>query len=207
MGDFILIHPRDPGVGTTASNWARRFGANLTASGHFQTTEVDDSTPADSSHVAAALGGTGSLIGYFGHGDEDNWLTKGAPTVDSSHFVASAGKAVVSIACKTGCNLGPDSVTAGVQSWLGFTCQVAVVNTNSRYPSGDAIVAGLSVAGASKTMREVHDQVYSELDQVMQDYDFGGKFDGHSTAALGYFSALAMRDHLVLHGASNFAPL
>jgi hypothetical protein len=214
VSDFVLIHPRDDGAARVASDWGKSLETALGAKGHKVSVEVtdvrvkkSDLSPADTTNISSALGEPVNLICYLGHGDTHNWLTGGAPTVSSKDFIAAKSKAIVSIACKTGRSLGPDANTAGVEAWLGFSSKVAVVNTNGRYPIGDAIVDGLSVLGSGKTMQEARDEVYAQLDQVVKDYDMGGKYQSHSTATLGYFSALAMRDHLVLHGTASFAPL
>jgi hypothetical protein len=168
---------------------------------------VDDLSPADRAHILAALKSAGNLICYFGHGNEHSWLTASVSTAISSDFVPATGKAVVSIACRTGCKLGPDAITAGVEAWLGFTIKVAVIAPHLGLdPIGDAIVAGVSVLGSGKTMQDSRDALYSELDTVATGYDTG-KWSSHPGAALKYYAALAMRDHIVLHGTTTFVPL
>jgi hypothetical protein len=94
-----------------------------------------------------------------------------------------------------------------VTSWLGFTINVAVIAPQKGVdPIGDAMVAGLSVLGSGQTMQKARDELYAQLDQVATDYDTG-RFSTHVAATLGYYAALAMRDHLVVHGAGSFAPL
>ena len=56
-------------------------------------------------------------------------------------------------------------------------------------------------------MQETCDEIYANLDQVVTQYDTGGKYSNDPTAPIGYFSALAMRDHLVLHGVAGMVPL
>jgi hypothetical protein len=206
MSDFVLIHPRDDGKAQRASVWARALEASLVAGGHNVVSDVTDLTPADTANIRSALGAAATLICYFGHGETHSWLTAGAVTVNATDFPAAVGKAVVSIACKTGCNLGPDAITSGVETWLGFTSRVAIMATAAgTYPLGDAIVDGLSLLGTSKTMQEARDEIYANLDQVLKDYDTGGKYA--TDPVIGYWSALAMRDHLVLHGNVAFKPL
>jgi hypothetical protein len=82
-----------------------------------------------------------------------------------------------------------------------------VATAAGTYPLGDAIVDGLSLLATSKTMQEARDEIYANLDQVVKDYDTGGKYATDPKAGFGYFSALAMRDHLALHGNVAFRPL
>jgi hypothetical protein len=206
MPSFALIRPKDDAVAHQASDWGDSVESAFLGSGHTKSVNVDDLSPAN---IVAALGTLASLICYFGHGDECSWLTRGARTVFAADFTRAAAKGVVSIACKTGCHLGPDAITAGVEAWLGFTSNVAVTGIGPHKgadPFGDAIVAGLSVLGASQTMQQSRDQLYSELDQLSIEYDTG-KFNSHPGAGLKYFAAIAMRDHLVLHGTATFIPL
>lgn len=207
MPSFALIRPRDNAGARQASDWGDSVADAFLTSGHSKSIDIDDTSPADKAHIIPALGSKVGLICYFGHGSEHSWLTGGVGTVTAGDFTSAASKAVASIACKTGCNLGPDAVTAGVEAWLGFTISVAVIVPHKGVdPIGDAIVAGLSVLGAGQTMRQSRDELYSQLDQVRQDYDTG-RFSSYPVAVLGYFAALAMRDHLVLHGTTGFSPL
>jgi len=204
---FSIIRPQDDGNSQQCSDWADNLIPNLTAQGHTKTVDVDQLTPANTSNIVAALKSSSDLICYFGHGDEDSWLTNSAITVDKSNVSAAAGKAVVSVACKTGKGLGPDAITAGVEAWLGFTCKVAVITPHKGVdPIGDAIVDGLSVLATAKTMQEAHDEIRSQMDQLVTEYDTG-KYALHPAANIGYFAALALRDHVVVHGNSGFVPL
>jgi hypothetical protein len=207
MSSFALIRPKDDARAQQASNWAGSVSAAFAKSGHTKLADVDDLSPANQANIIAALGSAVSLICYFGHGDEHSWLAGGAVMVQAADFSIAGAKAVVSAACKTGCNLGPDAVTSGVEAWLGFTLNVAVIAPHKGVdPIGDAIVAGLSVLGAGRTMQQSRDELYSELDKVVAGYDTGA-FSAHPGATLKYYAALAMRDHLVLHGTSGFTPL
>jgi hypothetical protein len=207
MSSFALIRPGDDARAQQASDWADSVAGNFIAAGHAKSTDVDDLTPADRGNIVAALGSSGNLICYFGHGDEHSWLTAGIGTVRSSDFASATGKAVVSIACKTGRNLGPDAITAGVEAWLGFTINVAVIAPHKGFdPIGDAVVGGVSVLASGHTMQDSRDELYSELDNVATGYD-NGKWSGHPGAALKYYAALAMRDHIVLHGTAALIPL
>lgn len=117
MGSFVLIRPRDDGDARQASDWADSLEANLNAIGHTTAADIGDWSPANTANISAALSSAqATLICYFGHGDKDRWLTAGSLTADHSHFTTAKSKAVVSIACKTGCNLGSDAITAGVES-------------------------------------------------------------------------------------------
>jgi hypothetical protein len=204
---FSVIRPQDDGNSQQCSDWADNLITNLKAGGHSKAIDVDNLTPANSSNILAALKSGSSLICYFGHGDEGSWLTHSATTVDKSNVSAAAGRAIVSVACKTARGLGPDAITAGVEAWLGFTCKVAVITPHKGVdPIGDAIVDGLTELGAAKTMQEARDEIRSKMDKLVTEYDTG-KYAMHPAANIGYFAALALRDHVVVHGNTGFVPL
>ncbi len=207
MSSFALIRPKDDKNALQASDWGDHVANAFAAGGHTKLVDVDDLSPADHRNIVSSLGSQVSLICYFGHGNEHVWLTGGASTVTSNDFAHAASKAVVSIACKTGCNLGPDAITSGVEAWIGFTTYVAVISPYKGVdPIGDAIVAGLTGLGYGQTMQQSRDELYSQLDTVANEYDTG-MFSTHPNANLKYYAAIAMRDHLVLHGTASFAPL
>jgi hypothetical protein len=207
MPSFALIRPRDDKRSQQASDWGDLVSVAFVHAGHTKLVDVDDFSPADRAHIIPALGSPVTLICYFGHGTERSWLTGGASTVTAANFTWAVSKAVVSVACRTGCNLGPDAITSGVEAWLGFTINVAVIDPHKGVdPIGDAVVAALSVLAAGRTMQECRDQLYSELDAVATGYETG-RFSTHPGAPLKYFVAIAMRDHLVLHGTASFQPL
>lgn len=207
MGWFGLVRPQDDRAARQSSDWADSLEKRLTALGHAKSIDVDDWTPADTSSILNALGSSAALLCYFGHGDESSWLTNGLVTIDASHMSAARSKAIVSIACKTACLLGPSAITAGVESWLGFTVKVAVISPHKGIdPIGDAIVEGLAVLGAKATMQQSRDEIAAQLDQVVTDYDTG-KYSTHPAAPIGYFAAMCLRDHVVVHGNVSFQPL
>jgi len=207
MGDFIVIRPRDDGAARQASDWCDSLIKKFTKAGHYKHNDVDDHSPADKATISAALSGTGDLICYFGHGNETAWLTGGSATVDASNVGVASPKAVVSIACKTACLLGPDSVTSGIICWLGFTINVPVVSPHRTHdPFGDAIVNGLAGLGKGKSMQQVRDDIASNLDQLSVAFDTGA-LNSHPASTLCYFSAMCLRDHVVVHGNSAHKPL
>jgi hypothetical protein len=206
MASYALIRPEDDADARQASTWADSLGKKLSSISHNKTADVDAGSPPDQAQIVAALGAVCSLICYFGHGDKDSWLT-GRTRVKGGDFVPAKGKAVISIACKTGCNLAPDALTAGVRTFLAFSSKVAVIAIyNGADPIGDAIVDGLSVLSSGSTMQQSRDEIYSKLDGVVNDYDTG-QFRSHPAANFGYFAAMAMRDHIVVHGDTAFQPL
>ncbi|WP_031495315.1 C25 family cysteine peptidase [Bryobacter aggregatus] len=207
MSHFSLIRPEDDVAAQQASSWADAVAADWIAAGHQKSADINQFSPPNHSQIVSALASSVTLLCYFGHGDERSWRTNAATTVTAPDFVPAQAKAVVSIACKTGCILGPGAVTFGVAAWLGFTISVAVLSPHKGIdPIGDAIVAGLSGLRLGQTMQQCRDELYAQLDSVVTDYDTG-RYSSHPNAALKYFAALAMRDHIVLHGTTHFAPL
>jgi peptidase C25-like protein len=207
MGGFIVIRPKDDAAARQSSDWCDSLCARLSANGHLKTADIDDLSPPDATHILGAFAKGGELICYFGHGDEAAWLTSDVPTIDTTNVKAARAKSVVSIACKTAKVLGPDAITAGVTCWLGFTIKVPVMSPHkSRDPIGDAIVDGLSGLGVSKSMQQVRDDIYSHLDKLVADFDTGS-LSSHPASALGYFSAMSLRDHIVVHGNPAHQPL
>ncbi|MBV9771532.1 MAG: hypothetical protein JOZ32_18320 [Bryobacterales bacterium] len=105
MGSFAIICPRDDGPAQQASDWARDIILQLTGSGHHKIADIDDRTPADTVNIFTALSGSSDLACYFGHGDENSWITAKSSTLDASNVRAAKGspakgRAIVSIACK-----------------------------------------------------------------------------------------------------------
>lgn len=209
MGDFAVIRPRDDAAAQQAADWCDQLVSDFLAAGHAVSADVDDTSPADTANIISALGSSATLVCYFGHGDDDSWLTGGTATIDASNVGAGAGKAVVSVACRTGRNLGPDAITAGVTSWLGFTIKVpvfAIALYKNVDPIGEAIVGGLSGLGTGGTMGQARAAIEANCDQLAADFD-SGPLATHPVSQIGYYAALSLRDHVVLHGSSGFAPL
>jgi hypothetical protein len=208
MGNVVMIRPRDDAASQQASDWANDLQNTLTQSGHSIVVDVDDMTPASASTILAAVGKSADLVCYFGHGDETSWLTGGASSLSASNASSIRAGAVVSVACKTGCKFGPSAITAGVRSWLGFTIRVPVIPPHkTKDPMGDAIVNGLAQLATQGTMQMARDEIVKLLDQVVTDYDSGGRYSSHPGASFGYFAAMALRDHVVVHGDYNQKPL
>ena len=207
MSFFSLIRPRDDGTANQASDWGDRLACDFRAYGHSLVSDVDDTTPPDTANILAVLSSMATLVCYFGHGDEDSLLTGGSPTVDISSIRVATGIAIVSVACKTGNNLGPAAITAGADAWLGFTVKVPVIAPHRSIDTiGDAIVEGIKGIAGGDTMQQVKDSLRQCFDQLMNDYDTGS-YCSHPAASLGYYCAMALRDHLVLHGNPSCIPL
>jgi hypothetical protein len=210
VGSFSVIRPQDDNVAQQASAWCDELVKLLSNKGHSLVNDTSATSPggADKKDIVAAISSRTDLICYFGHGDEKSWLTLGSSTVDASDFQVAKGKAVVSIACKTGRVLGPDAVTAGAVSWLGFTIKVVVVPLHKTVDHlGDAIVDGLAVLGTGGTVQQARDELAAKLDQLMVAFDTGGTLSSHPSAGLGYLSSMALRDHISLEGQNNHRPL
>lgn len=207
MGDFAVIRPKDDAAAQQASDWCDQLVSDLLGAGHICVSDIDDTSPATSLNISSALTSSAGLVCYFGHGDEYSWLTGGNPTIDSSNIAVTGTKAVVSIACKTGRHLGPDAVTAGVASWLGFTIKVPVIVPHKNVdPIGDAIVVGLSCLANGGTIGQARTAIESKCDQLTTDFDTGF-LSTHPASQIGYYAALCLRDHVVLHGSSGLCPL
>ena len=208
MSDFSVIRPEDDNVARQTSGWCDELIRKFTANGHRLADDVNQWTPADQASMVARMGGTTDLICYFGHGETDCWLTNGTATIDANTIHHAAGKAVISIACDTACNFGPDAITAGVVAWLGFTILVAVMAPHKNQdPIGEAIVDGLELLGNGRTMQEARDEIAANLDQLVVRFHSGGSLASHPAAAFGYYASMAMRDHVVVHGQANHVPL
>lgn len=181
--------------------------ADLQAQGHLLISDIDDSSPADKSNIVAALKQTSDLVLYFGHGTEDSWLTNAKATADSSNISSASGKSVVSVACKTGRQLGPDAVTAGSTAWLAFTIKVPVISVyKTKDPLGEAIVDALAGLGRAKSVGDVRDDLVSNLDALVTEYD-SGRYSCHPQATMAYFAVMALRDHVVALGKNRHVPL
>lgn len=207
MGHFIVVRPKDDAVSQQASDWCDQLVSRFTPKSHILAQDVDDTTPADRVNIQSALGTTASLVCYFGHGDENSWLTHSAPTIDAANVAAAGGKAVVSIACKTACNLGPTAITGGAVAWLGATINVPVISPHRTIdPFGDAIVDGLSCLATGGSMQDARDAISANCDALVTSFDTG-PMSTHPARSLGYYAAMALRDHLVVHGSPKFVPL
>lgn len=209
MADYAVVRPRDDAAARQVSGWCDELSARWTGAGHTKVADVDDQSPADTPTISAALGSGAALTVYFGHGRDDAWVAAGAVLIDATSVGVAAGTSVVSIACNTGRQLGPDAITAGVDAWLGFTIRVPVVSPHrNQDPFGDAIVDALEPLGTiQESLRDANDRLYANLDGLATDFDTGGRFSQHPAAFLGYFGATALRDHIVVHGNANLRPL
>lgn len=209
MANFIAICPRDDGNSRQASDWYALFKQSAIQQ-HSELAYIDDYSPADIQNICGALRLQGSdLILYFGHGTHNDWRTNDSVTVDKSNIKYAKRKAVVSIACKTGRDLGPDAVNqGGVESWLGFTIRVAILPPYlNQDPIGDAINRGICELINGGTMRDARNTIESELRKLITDYDTGGNFSNHPNSTFGYFACLSLADNVSLNGKSNFRPL
>jgi len=212
MGDYAIIRPKDDKSSQQASDWADDLIRKLNAAGHVKIGDVDDWSPANTKNILALLSGSADLVCYFGHGKENRWLTSNSATLDTGNVTGAKGqpangRAIVSIACKTSCQLGPAAITAGVQAWLGFTIKVKVIAPHNFIdPIGDAIVNGLAVLGNQGTVQQARDELAANLGQLVIDYDTG-QYAQHPEAEIGYFAAMSMRDHVVVNGTANIQPL
>jgi hypothetical protein len=191
------------------SDWGVRLKSTFLA--HSLLDDVDDTDPADQTHVQAAYQTGVNLLCYFGHGEVDRWETAGSATLESTSLPAKHPIAVISIACKTSQTLGPDAVTSGVTAWLGFTIRVGII---APYASavgpidtiGDAMVEGLKILSTGATMQQARDEIEKQLDDLVNAYDTGA-YAHHIDAEIGYFVAGCMRDHVVVHGTPSHTPL
>lgn len=207
MGTFAVVRPRDDQRAKQAAGWCDQLINRLRGNRHGLSGDVDDTTPPTTTNILAVMTSTVDLVCYFGHGDENSWLTSQAATVNATNVRAASGKAVVSVACKTGRNLGPDAVTAGVVAWLGFTVKVPIIAPHRNIdPIGDAIVNGLACLGTAGTMQQARDEIAAACANVVADYDTG-RYRNHPAASIGYFAAMALGDHVVLHGMASCQPL
>jgi hypothetical protein len=207
VGSYIVIRPQDDAVAQQVSDWADMLMKHPGFVTHACVDDVDSARPANQVQILAALGRLAEVVLYFGHGDTDRWLTGNQVTLDVSNVSGAAGKAVVSIACKTGSLLAGNAITGGVTAWLGFTVRVPVLPAHKNVdPIGDAFVQALSDLGAGGTMQFARDQVAAAFDQLVVDFDTG-RFSSRPDAVVGYYAAMAVRDHVVLHGSTSLAPL
>lgn len=209
MGEYAGICPCDDGNARRARDWYSRLNTELAHASHTQITYVDDATPATTANTLIALANArAQLIFYFGHSTSDEWTRKGIATVDRTNVWAAKGKAVVSVSCKSGRNLGPDAVSVGgVKAWLGFTIKVPVIPPyGPDDPTGDAIVKGLA-ALAFGTMADARATLEAELRQSAIDYDTGGRHHHHPDALIGYFACGWLADNVSLSGDTTLNPL
>jgi len=205
---FVVIHPEDDAAAEQAAKWCSELVDELVAAGHELIEDVNEQTPADSASIEAALEMPAELVCYFGHGTPDSWQTDGQTTIESGNVGRAAGKTVVSIACLTGRNLGPDAVTAGVSSWLGITIKVPVLPPHKNVdPMGSAFVSGLRHLSRSATIGDVRDSLIAAFEQLAVDYDDGGRFAGRPDQPIGYYGAHALKDSIEVSGRKTAIPL
>lgn len=207
MGSYSLIRPEDDGASQQASTWATDLDTKLVSRSHARVENIDQHSPADRATIEAAISKAADLVCYFGHGTETAWTTSNTATLDNHNVARLLDKVVVSVACKTGRNLGPDAVLSGVSAWIGFNISVATIRTHKGIdPIGDAIVDGVLKFDGGGTVRSVVDAIAANLDQVAIDHDTG-KHSGHPNAKIVYFAALALRHHVVALGKTSATPL
>ncbi|MGO4502558.1 MULTISPECIES: hypothetical protein [unclassified Dyella] len=205
VGQLALVVPRDDAAARQACDWADDLVARWPS--HAVASRVDDRSPANRQTIQLLLASKADLTLYFGHGNTRAWLTLGRVTMGVAAVAAGAGTAVVSVACETGQRLGPQAVTAGVIAWLGFTIRVPVMPTHKGLdPIGDALVDGLEVLGKAQSMQVARDAVVSALDRTVDSFR-NGSLASHPGAALGYYAAMCLRDHVVIHGNAAHVPL
>jgi len=188
VGAFLTICPRDDAQARQASDWCSDLQVELEARGHLLANTVNDRTPADRTGVETALQSPVDLVCYFGHGTRDAWLTHDVKTLDRKNATAAANRAIVSIACLTGRELGPEMVTAGAKAWLGFTINVPIVDPYKHVdPIGRSIVAGLSWFGRGANFEEVRFALQVALEVTSDQCESAsGRFGSHPGRWLSY---------------------
>jgi hypothetical protein len=207
MSLFSLIRPEDDPLAIQASDWASELLNELSLAGHGLAKDLAGTTSVVKGNILSVLCSSTPLVCYFGHGDDQSFLTLSTPTVDSSSISVSTGTVIVAIACFTGKSLGPAAITAGADTYVGFTIKLPVILPYRTIdPIGEAIVAGLKHLGGGSDVQHAADMLRNELDKVSVEYDTGA-YSAHPAANLGYFGSVAMRDHLVLHGDPYRCPL
>jgi hypothetical protein len=207
VGTLVTIRPQDDLEAEQASDWCDDLTAELSAGGHVVVSDVVANTPPDEVQIKATLRQEANLACYFGHGDEHSWLTDSVATIDKRNVQAAAGKAVVSIACSTGCNLGPDAIAAGVTAWLGFTLDLPIIRPHKNIdPIGEAIVSGLACLGTGGTVQEARDAIAANLGSLVSEFR-SGYLRHHPGASAGYFATMAAMDRVVAHGSVHHQPL
>lgn len=208
MGAYAVICPRDDVPAKQASSWCDGLRQVLDhKGGHKIVGCVDDRSPADSVTIVNALASPASLVLYFGHGTDGEWRTLSVATIDRFSIGAAADKAVVSIACSTSRALGPDAITAGVRSWLGFTFAVPVISAvNGRDVLGEAMAAGLSCLAFKGSMQQARDELVRELGQMVDNLQYG-VLSKHPGAEVGMFLVECLRQHVALNGDATHVPL
>ncbi|WP_447600333.1 C25 family cysteine peptidase [Nitrospira sp. Nam80] len=205
MSKFIVIRPKDDAIAQQASVWCDDLVQKFSKNRHTKVNDVDDGAPPDTGNIVLALQAGADLICYFGHGDENSWLTNFKATIDNTNIRNANQKAVVSVACKTACVLGPTAITAGIVSWLGFTIKVPVMTPHkNRDPIGEAIVDGLALLGNHLTMQEARDRIADNCDKLIVEFDTG-TLRNHPGNLIGYYAAMSVRDHVVVHGNTRWA--
>jgi Peptidase family C25 len=209
MSTFVVIRPQDDAVARQASDWCDKLVNVLTQQGgHIKMGDVNSACPASQATIVSAMQKNSQLVFYFGHGTTDAWTVTNTNVIDPSSISCASRNAVVSIACKTGQQMGSDAITAGAIFWLGFTIKVPVIRPYKNIdPIGEAIYGALAGFGSSKSAQEVHRDLIQKLDRVATEYDTGGKFSKHPEATMGYFFAMVLRDHIVVHGNPSYVPM
>jgi hypothetical protein len=208
VGAFAVVRPQDDATARQVSDWCDALVAELVARGHVLVDEVDEATPAEAAEIERALRAGAELVLYFGHGSRDAWRTNGRPTIYSGNVGAAAGKAVVSIACLTGRELGPDAVAAGLVAWLGFTIAFPVLAPHKNAdPFGATIVSACAGLASGATMGGLRDAIVAACAQLAVDFDHGGRFFGHPGQPVGYYGALALQSHVSIAGDAAHRPL
>ena len=209
MGDFAVVRPQDDGDAQQASDWCDELVRALAHKGHTSVGDVDGSSPATAANILTLLGKGADIVLYLGHGDENSWLTSGVPTITALNISAANSTTIVSVACKTGCNLAPAAITAGVTSFLAFTINVPIMAVHKNVdPIGEAIVDGLATLGGQASMQTARDAIASNLDNLIADFEPGGKYaNPRPRGQMGYYAAMSLRDHIVLHGSTSHQPL
>lgn len=203
MGDYVVIRPEDGRVAQQVSGWADSLMAHADFARHNCVAYVDAGTPANRLMTVGALSTEASVSFYFGHGNETSWLESGDSILDAENIQATRGKAVVSVACKTGCILAGQAITAGATSWLGFTSKVPVLPTHLNLdPIGEAFVAALSKLGVGVSVHDVLEALMGEFDNLVQAYDSGTV--SKTPQCIG--RVLCLHGHAGPRGASSVVP-
>ncbi len=198
---LLLIRPKKPGDTYTemGSNvWAGEVKTRATALG-WDVKDLDANSATRTNIENELNNYRPGLVMHYDHGSDYTMWGQNSGVleagIDESNIALAAGRIMSTVSCLTASGLGPDAISKGITSYLGYT-DLHIFWTNFPTEFGAAANAANFALLECKTMQEAFDLGWAAYDQLYSDLMAGG----HNLEAS---AALHDRDCFALLGSTN----
>jgi hypothetical protein len=146
--------------------------------------------------VEAALQAVRCIL-FFGHGSKDALAgANGTPLVNAANIGLARGTVFVAIACDAAAELGPKSIRAGIEAFLGFDDRFILLTGDPDFQFQPAATSGIRRLLGGGTTEDALDEMRRSFGHVVEFY----ANRGGPNSTFGRLVAFWTRHHLKLCG-------